>query len=106
MGTSQWCAFAGFKSEVMWWWLLCFSVSFSLFFLCGSCSVLLFRFIFARFVCVLRVVLLRCQIWCGVVVGGGGGWWFLACCLLLVGLVLAELPTYFGSGGGFDLVVG
>jgi hypothetical protein len=35
----------------------------------------------------------------------GGGWWFLACCLLLVGLVLAELSAYFGSGGGFDSVV-
>jgi hypothetical protein len=32
-------------------------------------------------------------------------WWFLACCLLLMGLVLAELPNYFGSGGGFDSVV-
>jgi hypothetical protein len=95
----------------MWWWLLYFSVSLFVFsvslslFFCGPCSVLLFRFIFAGFVCVLCVVLLRCQIWCGVVVGGGGGWWFLACCLLLVGLVLAELPTYFCSGGGFDSVV-
>jgi hypothetical protein len=57
--------------------------------LCSSCFVL---------------VLLWCLIWCGVVVGGGGGWWFLTC-LLLVGLVLAELPAYFGSGDGFDLVV-
>jgi hypothetical protein len=29
---------------------------------------------------------------------------FFFCRLLLVGLVLAELPAYFGSGSGFDSV--